>query len=48
LNTRELDPVCGPQILIDNRAADPRVVLSNSFGFGGNNCCVAFARAQAA
>jgi len=48
LNTRELDPVCGPQILIDNRAADPRVVLSNSFGFGGNNCCVAFARAQTA
>lgn len=48
LNTHELDPVCGPQILIDNRAADPRVVLSNSFGFGGNNCCVAFARAQTA
>jgi 3-oxoacyl-[acyl-carrier-protein] synthase-1 len=45
LHTEILDPVCGPQIVIDNREASLRVVLSNSFGFGGNNCCVAFARA---
>jgi 3-oxoacyl-[acyl-carrier-protein] synthase-1 len=44
LNTRELDPVCGPQIRIDNSDADLRIALSNSFGFGGNNCCLAFAR----
>ncbi|MFT3790694.1 MAG: beta-ketoacyl-ACP synthase [Rudaea sp.] len=48
LNTRELDPVCGPQIRIDNSEADLRIALSNSFGFGGNNCCLAFARGDAA
>ena len=48
LNCRALDPLCGPQIMIDNREARVRVALSNSFGFGGNNCCVAFAAAQAA
>ena len=48
LNTRELDPVCGPQIRIDNGETDLRIALSNSFGFGGNNCCLAFARGDAA
>ena len=48
LNTHELDPVCGPQIRIDNGEADLRIALSNSFGFGGNNCCLAFARGDAA
>jgi len=43
LNTRTLDAACGPQIQIDNRERDVRVALSNSFGFGGNNCCLAFA-----
>lgn len=43
LNARELDPVCGPQIRIDNAPRRVRVALSNSFGFGGNNCCLAFA-----
>ncbi|HEY8009483.1 MAG TPA: beta-ketoacyl-[acyl-carrier-protein] synthase family protein [Rudaea sp.] len=53
LNARELDAVCGPQIVLDNIAIedperDLRIALSNSFGFGGNNCCLAFARAAAA
>jgi 3-oxoacyl-[acyl-carrier-protein] synthase-1 len=48
LNSEQLDPVCGPQVILDNRDADVRVALSNSFGFGGNNCCLAFARADAA
>ena len=43
LNTRTLDPACGPQIQIDNRERTLRVALSNSFGFGGNNCCLALA-----
>jgi 3-oxoacyl-[acyl-carrier-protein] synthase-1 len=46
LNAETLDPVCGPQIMIDNRECSIRIALSNSFGFGGNNCCLAFARAQ--
>lgn len=45
VNTRELDPACGPQFTLDNRERRVRVALSNSFGFGGNNCCLAFAAA---
>ncbi len=48
LNTRELDPVCGPQITLDNSEAPLRIALSNSFGFGGNNCCLAFTCGNAA
>ena len=47
LNTNDLDPICGPQIITDNRESRVRVALSNSFGFGGNNCCLAFARGSA-
>ena len=42
LNAQVLDPACGPQITLDNRVREIRVALSNSFGFGGNNCCLAF------
>jgi len=48
LNTQALDPACGPQIRIDNAERSLRVALSNSFGFGGNNCCLAFAAGTAA
>ncbi len=47
LNTSDLDPACGPQIVVENREKPVRVALSNSFGFGGNNCCLAFAGAAA-
>jgi len=45
LNTTELDTLCGPQIHLENRVQRLRHVLSNSFGFGGNNCVLAFGRA---
>ncbi len=44
LNTATLDPVCGPQIRIDNASADLRLGMSLSFGFGGSNCALLFAR----
>ena len=44
LNAEELDPDCGPQVRLENEAADLRVVLSNSFGFGGSNCSLLFGR----
>ena len=44
LNALELDPACGSQIRLSNEAADVRVALSNSFGFGGSNCSLLFGR----
>lgn len=42
------DPNCGPQFAWRNEQRDIEIALSNSFGFGGNNACLVFARAQAA
>jgi 3-oxoacyl-[acyl-carrier-protein] synthase I len=44
VNSVEVDPACGPQIRLKPALADIRVALSNSFGFGGNNCVLVFGR----
>jgi len=47
VNTRVLDPACGPQVRIEAANAPVHVALSNSFGFGGNNCVLVFGDASA-
>ncbi|MGH8677655.1 MAG: beta-ketoacyl-[acyl-carrier-protein] synthase family protein [Burkholderiales bacterium] len=44
VNTREVDPAVRLDYVIEKRAAAIDTVLSNSFGFGGTNCSVVFAR----
>lgn len=46
LNTTQLDPVCGPQIRVDNTEASLRTGMSLSFGFGGSNCALLFGRSE--
>jgi 3-oxoacyl-[acyl-carrier-protein] synthase-1 len=48
LNSQTLDACCGPQIRLENEAADLRFALSQSFGFGGSNCVLAFGRERPA
>jgi 3-oxoacyl-[acyl-carrier-protein] synthase-1 len=43
-NSRAVDPGCGCRVLLEGERATPRHVLSNSFGFGGNNCSLVFGR----
>jgi 3-oxoacyl-[acyl-carrier-protein] synthase-1 len=47
VNTRVLDAACGPQVRIEAGHAPVHVALSNSFGFGGNNCVLVFGDANA-
>jgi 3-oxoacyl-[acyl-carrier-protein] synthase-1 len=42
LNSTAPDPVCGPQLALSNETRTIRAALTNSFGFGGNNCILAF------
>ena len=44
LNTSTIDPGFTSQILLGNRAAPLKRVMSNSFGFGGSNCSLVFGR----
>lgn len=47
LGAEDPDPACGEQFAWTSEQRPLRVALSNSFGFGGNNACLAFARAEA-
>lgn len=40
------DPACAPQLALETRDQALGAALSNSFGFGGNNACLAFARGR--
>jgi 3-oxoacyl-[acyl-carrier-protein] synthase-1 len=44
LNTHRPDPRLGVGIVLENRERPLRLVLSNSFGFGGTNCSLLFGR----
>jgi len=48
VNSTALDPVCGPQIRLAPAHGEVRHALSNSFGFGGNNCALIFGKGAAA
>ncbi len=45
VNTTAVDPALAVHYLHDNRTAPLSCVMSNSFGFGGSNCCLIFGRA---
>ena len=47
LNTTTPDAACGPQLALGNEERALRIALSNSFGFGGNNCALVFGRGAA-
>lgn len=48
LNLREPDPALLLPVLREARQARPRIVASNSFGFGGSNSCLLFGAAGVA
>jgi 3-oxoacyl-[acyl-carrier-protein] synthase I len=47
VNSADLDPRCGPQIRLRTARGTVRRAISNSFGFGGNNCVLVFGRGDA-
>ncbi|MGJ7545332.1 beta-ketoacyl-[acyl-carrier-protein] synthase family protein [Variovorax sp. LT1R16] len=44
VNTTVLDTDCGPQIKLQPARGEVKYALSNSFGFGGNNCALIFGK----
>jgi 3-oxoacyl-[acyl-carrier-protein] synthase-1 len=48
VNTTALDADCGPQIRLQPAHGEVRYALSNSFGFGGNNCSLVFGKGAGA
>ncbi len=48
VNTVDIDSAFGPQIRLAPAHAEVSYVLSNSFGFGGNNCALIFGKGGAA
>jgi 3-oxoacyl-[acyl-carrier-protein] synthase-1 len=47
LNTDRIDSRLGAGVLLRGRRARPRRIVSNAFGFGGNNCALVIGRCQA-
>jgi 3-oxoacyl-[acyl-carrier-protein] synthase-1 len=48
VNTTTVDADCGPQIRLKPAHGEVRYALSNSFGFGGNNCSLVFGKGASA
>ena len=48
VNTATVDAECGPQIKLQPAQGEVNFALSNSFGFGGNNCALIFGKGVAA
>ncbi|MGH8213324.1 MAG: beta-ketoacyl-ACP synthase [Rhodanobacteraceae bacterium] len=46
LGCMQPESACARQLALESEERDVRVALSNSFGFGGNNACLAFACAE--
>ena len=44
LNTHQRDPQLGAGVLLHSQEQPIQIALSNSFGFGGTNCCLLFGR----
>jgi 3-oxoacyl-[acyl-carrier-protein] synthase-1 len=44
VNTQRLDPAVTIDYRIENSDAEIKLVLSNSFGFGGSNCSIVLGR----
>jgi len=45
LNTERIDPALRARVVLESEQRTLARVLSNSFGFGGNNCSLLFGRA---